>query len=71
MQNTPKAVTTPGEITAYRWVPLDLAISMYSGMTPSCVGTVIVAISHDQQRRAPEAELREREAREGAGEDHR
>ncbi len=46
MKNTPKALTRPGAITAHSVsVHCRSIMSMYSGMTPSCTGTIIVAIT--------------------------
>ncbi len=72
MNTTPKALTSVGKITAWRWFThSSCAISMNSGMTPSWDGTIIVAttrMSRNELKR--KRELREREARERA-EEHR
>jgi hypothetical protein len=46
MKNTPNALTSDGRITAWSWsVHSSLATIMYSGMTLSCGGTIIVPIT--------------------------
>ena len=46
MKNTPNALTSDGKITAWSWsVQSSLATIMYSGITLSCGGTIIVPIT--------------------------
>lgn len=46
MKNTPNALTSDGRITAWSWsVQSSLATIMYSGMTLSCGGTIIVPMT--------------------------
>ena len=63
MKNTPNAVTSVGRITACRCPARpSLAIIMYSGMMPICIGTIIVAMQKpEQQVAAAEPQLREGE----------
>ncbi len=54
IRNTPKAVTRFGAITAgSRFTQPRWIISMYSGITPSCTGTSIVAMIVSIITRAP------------------
>ncbi len=54
IQNTPKAVTSPGTMTEPR-VPVQPSCDMMmkSGTTPSCVGTAVVAITKTNRPRLP------------------
>ena len=54
IQNTPKAVTMPGTITATSLpVHSSLDITMNSGTTPSWVGTAMVAMTKTSRARRP------------------
>jgi hypothetical protein len=54
MKNTPKADTSVGSTTDWRWfTQCSLAISRNSGMTPSCGGIAIVAIVSASNGRLP------------------
>jgi hypothetical protein len=54
MKKTPKALTSVGRITAWRWFThCSLAISMNSGMMPSCGGTIRVPMVTNSSRLRP------------------
>ncbi len=62
IQNTPKAVTRSGTMTAWR-VPTQFSfvMTMNSGITPSCTGTAIVAMTNISRARRPRKRSLEKE----------
>ena len=54
IQNTPNAVTSAGTMIAPIWpVQPRSAKRMYSGTTPSCIGTAMVAMTKTSSQLAP------------------